>query len=303
VERADGKDTSATSWEGDIAQRQRHGNGVEGVRGAVRTVTCCLVSSSAKPCIDASPVPAHTNEMGHFPTALDAMVQTYGTSLFEIVMYDSGANSLSNANHVIRHNLAYVFAIKDNQPTLVTEARRVLGARPSEEADANTVDKLGRLTVTRRLYRTDEMAGFMDWAHLRTVVRVHSVTMDEHGKVTAEEDRYFVSNLPMLRFSPDEWLRLIRLHWGVENNCHNTWDKIFREDDRPFITSAKGMLAVMLLRRIAYNLLSLYRSVTQRSDENRRMPWKTLLQNVYDALLFAQPFHLDGLRPLRALPA
>ena len=98
----------------------------------------------------------------------------------------------------------------------------------------------------------------------------------------------------------------MRRHWGVENECHNTWDKIFREDDRPWFEAGEaapqGALVVMLLRRIAYNLLALFRSVTQRSEENRQMPWKDLMRWVYNTLIAATASDLDGLR-CRRLPA
>jgi hypothetical protein len=60
------------------------------------------------------------------------------------------------------------------------------------------------------------------------------------------------------------------------------------------------MLAVLLLRRIAYTLLALYRAVTLRSDENRASPWKALLTSVRDALVAATEDQLAGLREIAA---
>jgi hypothetical protein len=59
------------------------------------------------------------------------------------------------------------------------------------------------------------------------------------------------------------------------------------------------MLVVAILRRIAYTLLALFRGVTQRSDERRAMPWKSLLRAVHAALLVTTDMQLAGLR-LRA---
>lgn len=56
------------------------------------------------------------------------------------------------------------------------------------------------------------------------------------------------------------------------------------------------MVAVLLLRRLAYNLLALFRAVTQRSDELRQIPWKTLMRWVYNMLIAAQATDLEGLR-------
>jgi hypothetical protein len=56
------------------------------------------------------------------------------------------------------------------------------------------------------------------------------------------------------------------------------------------------MLAVLMLRRLAYTLFVLFRAVTQRSDENRAMRWDSLLPWVRDALVAAGDEHLAGLR-------
>jgi len=51
------------------------------------------------------------------------------------------------------------------------------------------------------------------------------------------------------------------------------------------------MLAVLLLRRMAYTLLALYRAVTLRAAGQRAMRWKALLAWVRDALVAAAPEH------------
>ena len=49
------------------------------------------------------------------------------------------------------------------------------------------------------------------------------------------------------------------------------------------------MLAVLLLRRIAFTMLALFRAVTLRSEKSRAMPWKKLLGWVQLALVAAGP--------------
>ncbi len=89
----------------------------------------------------------------------------------------------------------------------------------------------------------------------------------------------------------------MRRHWGVENDCHKTFDVAFGEDDHPRIEMApQGTLVVLLLRRLAYNLLSLFRSVTQRSDERRAMPWAELMRWVMWTLWTVTAPQLAGLR-------
>ena len=202
---------------------------------------------------------------------------------------------------VVEKNLHYLFGLKGNQPTLVNEARALLGGRRPEEAEAETVDvESNTRTVTRRLYRTAELSGFLDWTHLRTVLRVESETIDD-GKVVEREDRYFISSLPSEELTADQWLLVVRRHWRVENNCHNTWDTVFEEDNHPWIEkSPQGMVVMMLLRRIAYNILALFRAVTQRSEERRQTPWRDIVRWLYQAVIAATAEDIDGLRARRA---
>lgn len=70
----DGKGSTATAWDRKYAQKQTHSAGL-GAVGLVRAATCSLVSSKARACIDAIPIPASTNEMGHFPAAFKSLMQ------------------------------------------------------------------------------------------------------------------------------------------------------------------------------------------------------------------------------------
>jgi hypothetical protein len=301
----DGKVTALPSSDDDYAQRQSQ---VEDGRltGLLRTVTCCLVSTSAQPCIDAIPLPATTNEMGHFQVALARVMEAYGQlDLFRLVSCDAGACCLENAFAVRGYGQHYLFGLKGTQPTLLGEAERLLSGLGPKRAVTSRQDAVGGgLTVIRRAYLTSEMDGFAGWDHLRTVIRVESETLDASGRRAKYENRYFVSSLPAARLTAQQWLRVVRLHWGVENGCHWTLDTAFEEDGHPWIEAdPRGALALVLLRRIAYTLLGLFRSVTQRSDERRKAPWKALMRDLYVALVSATPDQLAGLRIREAVPA
>lgn len=290
----DGKGTALPSCDDHYVQRQTASEGR--LVGVLRTMTAALVSSRAKVCLDASPIPAATNEMGHFPAALDELCAAYGSiGLFRLVTYDSGACSRANAKHVRDKGLDYFFALKGTQPTLETEAHRLLAGRTTNTADATSEDVRNGHVVVRRVYLTEEMSGYDDWEHLQTVLRVESETRDAHGNRIAGDERYFLCSLARSTLTDAQWLLVARLHWAVENNVHNTLDTVFEEDDHPWIESSpKGALVVALLRRIALNLLVLFRSVTQRSEERRAMPWADLVRNVWLALV---RIGTDELRP------
>ena len=295
--------------DGDWAEQfaQRHTQSSSKNYRLMRTITCTLVSARAKPCIDAVPIPARTNEMGHFATVARGLVKAYKRSLFfRLISADAGNCSEANGRLVACElGLDYLFRLKADQPTLLAEAKRLLGGLRARQAVAETVDVVGNETETRRLYITDEMASFLNWDHLRTTIRIRKEKHDiKTGKLLEKEDHYAISSLAMDTLSFAQWLYAFRAHWGVENQCHNTWDTAFKEDDNPWIeTDPKGMVAVLLLRRLAYNLLALYRSVTQRSDERRQTPWKTVIRWVYNALIAARGADLEGLRERKVVAA
>jgi hypothetical protein len=283
------------------AQRQTQGEDGS-LRGIVRTVTVALTSIAARPVIDVTAVPAATNEMGHYETALRALVQTHqGMDLFRLVTYDAGACSLHNATVTRELGLHYLFAINDSQPGLLAEMRYVLGERPSHMADAVTEEGVGAKTFTRRVFlaQADLIAAPEGWTHLCTLLRVESETRDDRTGECKVETRYFASSLPQSRLTSAQWLLVVRQHWGVEL-CHQTLDVALLEDDKPWITqNPRATAVVAVLRRIAYTLLTLFRSVTQRSDLRRNLPWKELLRAIDITLLTLTESDLEGMRKHR----
>jgi hypothetical protein len=265
------------------------------------------VSSRAKPCIDAAPIPSSTNEMGHFATAIEELVQAYGrSSLFRVVSVDAGSCSEENGRLVVENQLDYLFGLKGGQPTLLTEARALLSRQTPDVADAETVDICKPYEIRRRVYLTSEMAGF-EWEHLRTALRVETEKrVIENGEIVPlknpdDANRYYISSLAVEALTPGQWLLAVRRHWGVENDCHNTWDTALVEDDRPWIVSSpQGAVVVMLLRRIAYNMLALFRAVTQRAEDKRRTPWRSLLRWMRNMLVALDDEDLTGLRERKA---
>jgi len=263
--------------------------------GLVRTITATLTSSKARPIVDVTPVPAHTNEMGAFDDAFHSLIQVCPRrDFFRLVTYDAGATSLANANLVREHGVHYLFGLKASQPSLLHEARRLLADRTTH--DAMTEDADG---TTRRLF-VASLDGWGDWGHLRTLIRVTSCVP---GK--PEETRYFISSLPRCRLGDEQWLLVVRRHWGVETS-HQILDlkRAFEEDQRPWISACpRGTVVVMVLRRIAYTILTLFRSVTQRSHERRLVPWRKLMRSIELALLRATSHDLSGLRFAATAPS
>lgn len=296
----DGKATAVPYWDEEYVQRHdpEHGDPF----GLARTVTCTLVTAAGRPCIDAIPIPEKTNEMGHFAKAFASLLATF-EGLFKLVTYDAGVLSEANARQVVEAGKHYLFSLKGEQRTMYKLAEELLD--PSEVV-AQTVDVLdNRTTVTRRLvllpvqqqwaYGGRKGPNESLWQHARCFLRVESL-MQRGDEVVEREVRLYVTSLPAEKLSPAQWLMLVRSHWGVETT-HQVLDTAFAEDERPWIVAnGRGLLNVLVLRRIAYTLLTLFRSVTQRSEEKRAMRWGQLLGWVRATLLAATEEQLEALR-------
>lgn len=292
----DGKGFSIPSSDDWYAQRQTREDAA--LTGIVRTVTAALTSSAAKPIIDVTPIAAHTNEMGVFELALDSLCRAYrGIELFSLVTYDAGACSAHNAALVRARDLHYLFGLTAGQPTLLQDAKHWLGSRVAAEADAVSEDFERGNRVVRRLFIGQVTVMLDGWEHLRTVLRIQTETFG--GKARPPDERYLISSLPSVRLTADHWLLVARRHWGVETS-HQILDNAFEEDDHPWIEACpRGALVVAILRRIAYTMLTLFRTVTQRSDERRAIPWDTLITDFFVALITTTMHDLQEPRPLR----
>ena len=218
--------------------------------------------------------------------------------MFDLVSSDAGIGDKPNADLLhYDYGFDYLFAIKEDQPTLLAEVDRLLGRRPAERSDAETVDRLDNETVViRRLWLTKEIAGYHDWEHLQIGLRVQAVKQRDDGSVLSIEYRFFVTSAKPDRFSSEQWLRIVRWHWRVENDCHKVWDVSFEEDDRPWMKAAGGMLVIQILRRVAYNILVLYRNVSRRGKRRAEIPWQDLFDWMRLALTAATAAHVEGLR-------
>ena len=237
------------------------------------------------------PIPADTNDMGVFASFYADLKRTYGrAALFELVSTDAGFTSEENARLVHTDNKAYWMALKDNQPELRREAERVLLAKAMQcepEAQTDWESDSSRGWIRRQLWRTDEMAGWGKWSHLRQVVLVRVLARDgKNGPERVLEEHYHVTNLVRGRLDGEKLLRLNRAHWRIENNLHGALDIQWKEDQGLWVQRGNGLPVTSLLRVLAYNLMSLLRAVHLRTVLARALAWDQLRDRVRDAMLW-----------------
>ena len=282
------------------ATKKPQGPYAQDLKGAheLRTMTVSLISAAAPVVLDAMPVPAKTNEMGIFPKVLETLRREYGRSaLFRLISADAGMTSRENARLVVAHGWDYLFALKDGQPTLRSEAERLIGPRLSLPAMANTEDVTDNQTSElREIWVSKEIAGYHEWAHLRTVIRVRHTTLKNGMPVKPGEDRYFLSSLGMEELSPAMLLHGVRAHWRIENEVHGALDIFYDEDKQPWIYATPGQLSINILRRVMLNITLLHRHGRRKRESTKMVPWKTLIATLTAGLHGATSQHLDGLR-------
>lgn len=147
--------------------------------------------------------------------------------------------------------------LKGNKPELHAEAERVLRiaqARRGPDAES-TWEPCRNGQIRRELWRATDLDGWNGWRHLRQVVVVKQTTRRRDGGPDEVELRYFATNLTTGAMTPKQLLLLVRRHWAIENDCNWSFDMVFGEDDGAWCTQGKAVLALGVLRMLAYNLM------------------------------------------------
>lgn len=286
----DGKNVATLDHEANADCQKQSPEGQE-PHWLYRVVNATLISSAAVVCIDQQPIPADTNDMGVFPSFFAGLMGTYGrANLFDLVTTDAGFCSEANARLIDEAGKAYWMSLKDNQPELRREAERILFAKAKQcapEAQTDWECDSSRGWIRRQLWRTDEMAQWGKWTHLRQVVLLRVLVRDgRDGPERVLEDRYYVTNLVRGRLNGEQLIQLARAHWCIENNLHGALDIQWQEDHGRWVQRGNGLPVTSLLRVLAYNLVSLLRAVHLRTVKARTAAWDQLRNWVRDAMVW-----------------
>jgi hypothetical protein len=254
------------------------------------TQRACLVSSSARPVVAQQHIPGKTNEMASFAEIFKFTLEHFGRS-FEVVTSDAGTTSRENVQLVHAAQKAYLFALKDNQPTACLAARSRLGCQeePGDSqrtGEVQTYDRARGKDIVRELFRVAVTADDpeVDFAGVRQLLRVRqtSTERNDQGQVLSRsvEDRYFIVNQV---FSAQCALKLVRLHWGIENGANWTMDLMLFEDDGSPCAQGEGVVVTAWLRVMAYNLAAMFRTRLPRTH-GEKPSWERAQKLLEDAL-------------------
>lgn len=194
-----------------------------------------------------------SNEITAIPELLDRLELKDA-----VVTIDAAGCQTNIAEQIVKGGGHYVLALKGNQGTLHRAIERYFDALVQNDfvgvaySQWNEEDE-GHGRIDKRYYYQlaipRDLAGREKWAGLKTfgvAIRVSTV----NGKETIET-RFYISSLTR---NARRFARLVRGHWGIENNLHWCLDMTFREDES---RTRSPRLADNLawLRRLALTLL------------------------------------------------
>ena len=246
------------------------------------TLRAVLTSVVAAPCVDLEFISAKEGESPAFRQLLPRVVESFGEH-FQVVTADAGLTAAENAALVRSLGKHYVLGLKGNQPTLYGHAIESIADKKCAPR-ACTEDRAHGQTVVRELWTHALKPGEVNFEGARLLLCVRQTHLKDDGTQHIEW-RYFVTSLSTTDLSFAHLLRLVRLHWAIENRLHWTLDMVLEEDDRqPCLHSRSSLEVTAWLRVLAYNLVSAWRARLPFKD---RLPvaWARACELLRDALV------------------
>jgi hypothetical protein len=238
----------------------------------------CLVSSSARPVLDQELIPSKKGEATTFPAMFERDVRRF-PKLFRYVLGDAGLASASNAQHVLNHSKVYVWQIKANFKRLFPLALEVLACA---RVVATTSERYQGTEVRRELRRVAVPEG-VSFPGATQLLGIRQIRTHSDGSVETE-DRVYITAIPWQELTPTALLRLVRLHWGIENGANWTADMILQEDTRRPCNQGFGPNVCSWLILLAYNIVSVFRAHLPDKD-GKPQRWERARELIYQAFL------------------
>jgi predicted transposase YbfD/YdcC len=232
-------------------------------------------------------VDAKSNEIPAIPQLLDTLEVAGDT-----ITIDAMGCQTAIAEKIRELEANYVLAVKENQPELyngIREYFEYLGEQkcrelPQDIWKSGIEKEHGRIEEREVLTSEDIdwLSGKEKWKDLKSIIQ-YRCRRTENGETTVT-DRYYISNLSI---DADEFARIIRGHWSIENNLHWFLDVCFGEDEcRARTNHAAENLNI--LRKIALYLLRKTSVPEKRFGTRRKMLRATLSDEFLFQTLFGK---------------
>jgi predicted transposase YbfD/YdcC len=205
-------------------------------------------AAKARVVLTQHPCDGKSNEITAIPDLL-SFLELKGA----IITIDAMGCQKNIAKHIIDAEADYVLALKENQPTLYAEVKRMLDEEIQEDRLPmdETIDRThGRLEIRNFALSTklDRISKKSDWPGL-AAIGVAECVRDIQGVVSVES-RYFITSIT----DPVRFREVVRDHWAIETSQHWVLDVQFGED-RNRTRKDTAAINLALIRRMSLNML------------------------------------------------
>ena len=175
-----------------------------------------------------------------------------------VVAIDAGGCHKVVAEKIVENSGDYLICLKGNQEKLHAEVENFFSqAVQIEPVESGCIyacveERAKGRFEKREIWTTDDIDWVPQkdqWKGLCSIVCVKRTTID--GEKKTEETRHFISSM---KANAKYQGRIIRGHWGIENNLHWQLDVTYRED-LARVRKGNGAENLSVLRRATLNIL------------------------------------------------
>lgn len=195
---------------------------------------------------------AKSNEITAIPELLE-LLDLHGA----IVTIDAMGCQKAIASKIVERGGDFAFTVKDNQPHLLEDIQAGLEkalANDAEGLDQHSTHDRGHGRVENRRYVTlaapEEIRNKDEWKDLKVIGMCVRERQVGEAEPTVEVS-YFMGSKVM---GAKGYGKVLRNHWGIENNLHWQLDVSFAEDDNR-VVKRNGAENLSMLRRLALMML------------------------------------------------
>ena len=201
---------------------------------------------------DADEREKRTNEIGTVIPLLETVPDIAGRT----VTVDALLIQRALGSYLLDHGADYLFTVKGNQPTLLSDIRltlnQTIAGRAPDFAVQSPKPEHGR-RKRRSIRVSSELNDYLDFPGVGQVFAVRRETVEVKSGKRRCETAYGVISLTHKAASPERLLGLNRGHWTIEAT-HHILDWSF-DEDLSRIRSGHGPENMTLLRRFAIGLI------------------------------------------------
>lgn len=155
-----------------------------------------------------------SNEITAIPTLLD-LLELEGA----IITIDAIGCQTAIAERIADKGADYILAVKDNQKFLHDDIKDAFAQTPNAVSHTSVEKGHGRIEKRTCSVITDMVwvTRLNNWKNLRSIIGIETQrTIVQTGEVGTEQ-RFYISSLLT---TPEDFNKIIRGHWGIENNLH-----------------------------------------------------------------------------------